>query len=410
MDLEKLNKTYEKAKTNIETKKREIEKLEKDLKTEMENIDIVKGAKIVAQRKNDTDAIKRADDAIKQHQENIKKIKEKAEDAKEEMQTFQEKVDKVVEEIKENPEMKEHLEQVLAKRYSREIKKTDKEIEELTKKKEENAKKLEEEDKKIENVDKVQKLVDEHPTMKNHMQGMLNASVTIQTLNDELATLDMVNDKKRIKEIQKEMTVANKKLDTNRDALLAYASKNKLGITKETLENIANNAVVDKKTKEVNVKASLSNTKKTIQANKDKIAKENKSYDKKIAGCNKQISHNEKAITKLGYRVPERENETERTAATNTTSQNTVGEEAQVSRTEDEPKPWQIIKRIKQWFANKKRDALPDPEQPRPAAEEEKSEFSQSLKYTVVQDIAKEMQKETVKEVKREEKEQNNER
>ena len=40
---------------------------------------------------------------------------------------------------------------------------------------------------------------------------------------------------------------------------------------------------------------------------------------------------------------------------------------------------------------------------------EEKSEFSESLKYTVVQDIAKEMQKETVREVKKEEKEQKSE-
>jgi len=270
MDLEKLNKTYEKAKANLESKKKEIEKLEGDLKREVENIDIVKGAKIVAQRKNDTDAIKRADDAIKLHQENIKKIKEQAEDVKEEMQIFQEKVDKVVEEIKENPEMKKHLELVLAKRYSREIKKVDKEIENLTKKKEENAKKLEEEDKKIENVDKVQKMVDEHPTMKNHMQGMLNASASMQKLDAELATLDMVKDKKRINEIKKEMAKESQKLETNRDALLAYATKNKLGITKETLENITNNAVVDKRTNEVSVKASLTNTKKAMQANKDK--------------------------------------------------------------------------------------------------------------------------------------------
>lgn len=408
MDLEKLNRSYEKAKQSLEDKKNEIKNLEEELKEVLDDIDLAKGLKIQGQRTNDQSDIQQAEDIIKKSQERIKEIKKLAEEEKEEMQMFQEKVDKIVEEIKENPEMKEHLELVLAKRYSREIKKTDKEIEELVKKKEENTKKLEEEDKKIENVDKVQKLVDEHPTMKNHMQGILNASVTIKTLNDELATLNMVKDKKRIDQIKKETTEANKKLDTNRDALLAYATKKKLGITKETIENIINNVVVDKKTNEAKIKASLSNTKKTIQANKEKIEKENKNYDRKIAGCNKQISYNEKAINKLGYKVPEREVETERTS---TTGSNAVGERtAGQSETESKPKPWQFVKRFKQWLANKKREALPDPEQPREEEGEEKNEFSQSLKYTVVQDIAKQMQKDTVKEVKKEEKQQNNER
>lgn len=410
MDLEKLNKSYEKAKANLDAKKKVIEKLEKDIQTELDNIEIVKGAKIVAQRRNDPADVKRADESIKMYQENIKKIKEQAEQEKEEMQMFQEKVDKIVEEIKEDPEMKQHLEQVLAKRYSREIKKIDKEIEEIGKKKEENTKKLEQEDKKLEGVDKVQKMVEEHPTMKNHMQGMLNAKATNQKLSDELATLDMVKDKARINRIKKEMQEANQKLEKNRDAILAYATKNKLGITKETLENIADNVVVDKKTNSVNVKASLSNTKKQIQANKDSITKENKNYDKKISGYNKQISHNEKAITKLGYRTPERGTERTSTTSENTAGERGEGAEQEPVQTEGKPKWWQFIKRYKQWKENKGTQALPDPEQPRELDGEEKSEFAQSLKYKVVQDIAKEMQKETVREVKKEEKSQESER
>lgn len=404
MDLEKLNKNYEKAKANLDAKKKAIEKLEEELKIVLEDIDLAKGLKIQGERNNDPDDIKEAEEIIKKSQKRIKEIKELAQEEKEEMKEFQEKMDKIIEEIKENPEMKQHLEQVLAKRYSREIKKTDKEIEQLTKKKEENKKKMEEEDKKMESVDKVQEMIDTHPTMQNHMQGMLNASASIQKLKDELATLDMVKDKARINNITKEIKEATQKLETNRDALLAYATKNKLGITKETLENIANNTVIDKKTDKVNVRASLSNTKKAMQANKDKIEKENKSYDKKIAGYNKQISHNKKAITKLGYKAPERG--TERTA---TTSENTAGErgaEQETVQTEGKPKWWQFIKRYKQWKENKGTQALPDPEQPRELDGEEKSEFAQSLKYKVVQDIAKEMQKETVREVKKEEKEQ----
>ena len=55
---------------------------------------------------------------------------------------FQEKVNKIIEEIKENPELKQHLEQVLAKRYSRKIRDINKEKQEQEKEKEKEEKKI----------------------------------------------------------------------------------------------------------------------------------------------------------------------------------------------------------------------------------------------------------------------------
>ena len=221
MDLEKLNGSYERAKRILEEKKKTIKKIEEDLKTAEGDIKIAEGAKEVAQRKNEEEDIKRADAGIKDAKSRVEKLKKEIELEKEELLMFQEKVNKIIEEIKENPELKQHLEQVLAKRYSRKIR-------DINKEKQEQEKEKEKEEKKIESYKEVQKLIDEHSSMRNHMQGMLNASYNIQKLNTELSKLDPIKDKTRIEEIKQEIATENKRLTQNRDAILDYSNKNKL--------------------------------------------------------------------------------------------------------------------------------------------------------------------------------------
>lgn len=385
MDLEKLNGSYERAKQNLESKKKNIQKLEEELKKAMDDMKIAEGAKVVAQRKNDENDIKRADDEIKNIKARIEKIKKDAELEKEELQMFQDKINAVTKEIRENPEMKEHLEGVMAKRYIRQIR-------DINKDKKEQEKVKKEEENKLERYNEVQKLINEHSSMKNHMQGMLGANYAIQKLNDELSKLDPIKDKARIDQIKQEAQNENKRLTQNRDAILTYANKNKLKITKETLEEIMNNSVIDKKADRVNLQA-------TLNATKGKSEKQIKDCDKKIAKCDKQISMNEKAIAKIGYTIEEPE---EKKDEEKQDEEEQVEKAGKATKTENKLKWWQFGKRFKQWNESRKMKSLPDAKEA--DSKEEKSEFASSLKYKVVQDIAKQMQNENLKAVKKEEK------
>ena len=212
MDLEKLNASYVRAKQNLESKKKNIEKFEEELKKAMDDMKVAEGAKVVAQRKNDTDDIKRADEEIKNIKARIEKIKKEAELEKEELQMFQDKINDVTREIRENPEMKEHLEGVMAKRYTRQIR-------DINKDKKEQEKVKQAEEKKLESYNEVQKLINEHSSMKNHMQGMLGANYAIQKLNDELSKLDPIKDKARIDQIKQETQNESKRLTQKREAI-----------------------------------------------------------------------------------------------------------------------------------------------------------------------------------------------
>ena len=259
MDLERLNNSYKNCKEKLKVKNETIEKLEKDLQTELDDIQINKAAIILAKRKNDESKIENEEKEIKEQQQKIKEIQSKIEIEKEEMQMFQERIDKIVEEIKEEPEMKEHIEQILAMRYDRGIKKSNKEIKDLQSKIEKAIKKEEEEDKKITSIETIEKIINSHRIIKNAIQGMLGANNAIKKLNEELAKLDIVKDKTRIEEIKKEIQAENTRLGKNRDTILTFSSKNKLGITKEILEAIMKNSIFDKKTGKIDINASLIN-------------------------------------------------------------------------------------------------------------------------------------------------------
>ncbi len=187
------------------------------------------------------------------------------------------------------------------------------------------------------------------------------------------------------------------------------------------------NMVYDKDKKQVDINASINKTKNGIEENKKKLEKEIKSYDKKIKGYNKQIINNEKAIESIGYEAVNEEEEIEEQEDLEENQagnieiedlyeeenkiRNVKKEEKQVVKAEKKPKWFQFIKRFKNWRANRKMASKKKEEkkiniQPKDIKKEEpkengaKSDFTQSLKYQVVRDIAQQMQKEKLEEIK----------
>ncbi len=383
MDLEKMNGSYERAKQNLEVKKQNIKKIEEEIKKAEGDIKIAEAVKEVAQRQNIDKDVKDAEKAIKDKKMRIEELKKDIELEKEELLMFKEKTDKVIEELRENPELQAHLDQVLAKRYSRKIRDIDNE-------KQKQEKEQEKEEKKLEGYKDVQKLIDEHASMRNYMQGMLNASYKVEKLNAELAKLDPAKDTARIKQVEQEIATENKRLNQNRDAILKYSNKNKLKITEETLKEIASNSVIDKKNNRVNIKA-------TLNASNNKAKENIKDINKKIKNADKQISINERAIKNLGFRVPERKKEENKDEKDDTKSRND-GRET-INQGEGKLKWWQFVKKFKRWNENRKVKKLPAPED---KEINQKNEFFSSLKYDVVKDITKQMQHEKYKEAKKE--------
>lgn len=328
--------------------------------------------------------------------------------------------------------MKKHLEQVLAKRYERENRKVNKEIEEIEKGKEETKKKIEEENKKIQDIEAVQEMIKNHPSMKERLQEMLNTNNLIGKLKYQISKLDEEKDKDKIDKKKEEIEKLKEKIEEDKDEIIDYSEKNKLGVKKEAIESIMKNAVYDKEKKEININASINKTKKAIEENKKKLQREFGDSNRKIKRYNSQITINEKVIISLREETTKKEKKAKEQNNLETNKENNVKiegtsneqskvknvevQQKQVIKAEKKPKWFQFIKRFKNWRANRKKSVSSKEEQKiqvqpkvikneEPQKNEAKNDFTQSLKYQVVKDIAEQMQKEKLEEIKRNHKE-----
>lgn len=390
-ELERINKKYLRIKNELATKKQSVEKMKNDLQEKEEDIKILDGVIIVKQRSGNNAELESAKAKKQEVQKEIKAIKENLEDIKEEVQELDEKIKGILEKLKENPELKQHIESSLAKRYERENKK-------LSKEKEKSEKDKEKEVKKLEKIEKIKDEIKNHPHLKNNLQGMLQAKVDMNKLNDELATLDENDsaDATRISEIKKAIQSKAKKLDKNKNLMLDYFKKKKIDINEKDLKDLEG-SIISKK--------GIADIDKTLFAkakeSNEKIAK----YDKEIKRIDKKMKINEKSISNLGRGAKVITQNNNQTVVNPSVS-------APVSRENIEPeedeKPklkwWQFTQRWKQFKENRNRKALPDAEEEKPEETEknedtakEKNEFYNSLKYDVVKEMMSEMSKETYK-------------
>lgn len=374
MDLESLNKEYVQLKNELGNVSKDILALEtkaNNLATDkiIWNGKLAESKKIgnVANEKIAQTELKKIDDELKVVQdETIKK--------KDAMKRLQIKVNIRMDEIKENPEMKQHLNEVMQKKYSRKISKLEKEKDETIEKRD-----------RLKNL---RQLVTEHPSLGNNLKGVLGAQKEITDLKKELDDMKIKvgtglvsykNPNRANEIINTLLPQAKSKMLNNKTSLMAYISKNKLNITEKDIEELAERGLsIDSKGK-IDI---------------------NTTMDKNIGTLNRQIKGYDKSIKNHQIALDSIEKE----------EQSLTNESSSIS-TQNKQKWYQVlVQRVKNWYEGKSRQALPEPKIPKQTPEvvknNENNSFRESLKFDVVKDTVDKEVSENLKQAKEKRKEE----
>lgn len=391
MNLEELNKEYVKLKADLEQARKNIEATRIKV-SDLEGDKIIQQAeKVKAKRNSDKVAEQVAEDEIKRIEDEVKKVMNNAKEQKGKMIELQRKIYEKVEEIKKNPEMKAHLDEVLAKKYDRKISKLENEKEELTGKKF-----------RLENL---QKLVTNHPALGNNLKGIIVAQKEIDVLQkelDDMKTTDQTTgtityaDPARANEIMNTLIPnAQNKITTNKTPLMTYITKKSLNITEQDIDDlVANKPVLDSKGNLV--------LDATINRNISK-------YNRQIKGLDKSIKDHKIALSKhdITNTITDPNTPAPSNGPTTQTSAPSNGPVTQTVNPENKPKWYQFVKRFQNWNERRKQQALPTTTTTTtttPTPQPKENEFKNSLKYEVVADIVKAMEEDEKKVAKAERK------
>ncbi len=379
MDLEIINKVYARLANDLKKQNdycNEIEKQVNDSKTNIEMWNNYKGYVEKCpeysdeQRKSEKE---RANENIDLEKRRIKQLEKELLGEKAILEEIKGAIDAKIAEIKENPEMKKHLDTVLKKKYERKLAKEKTKRDELIEKKDK--------------VEQIKQLTIEHPNLANNLKGMISAYKTIEKLKMEAENLQYYNsdrevyessDQSRSDEInQKLIPEAEKKMSLNKELFMDYIKNNKLSIEEKDVNELVEKGIIDK-----NGKVDLENT----------FVKSTKRLDGQIRRLNKSIEDYTFALDAKG---------TIETAKPRREQQENRGQ-----MNEEKPKWFQLIKRFRAWRDRRNQPELPEGGQETPSEEEKKTkspvdEFADSLKYNVVKDIVEQTQEEELGEARK---------
>lgn len=390
MNLEKLNNEYMQLKKDLEVAQKDSDKLEN-------NVEILKSYRMInvgklnlAKNIGNSDDEKNAEQEIEKIDNELKQTENEASKKKEELEAIKEKINSRIKDIKDNPEMKKHLDEVMSKKYERKISKLEKEKEETVEKKN--------------RLTDLKQLVADHHTLSNNLKGILSATNEVKKLKEELAGMSQqvgnlvtYTDPTRANEIINTLLPAeNDKLSTNKNNLMAYISKNGLNITEKDIDDLADKGFTVDGKGNIDLDATMN---KNIS-----------SLNRQIKGYDKSIKNHQIALENIDNR---RKDEISNTRPDPITTFAPEQINFQEPTTHERPKWYQFVQRFKNWNERRKQQRLPEPKQQQiiteppvtePTITETKVEnkFKNSLKYEIVNDIVEQDEKEDLKQAKRE--------
>ena len=381
-DLQKINSRYLALLSKINNERAIVDGLEKKVNSLEGDLTIIDGQIVSAKRAKDTTALEAHQKARKNILEQLKTLKEEAKIHKEDLTELSAKINKVLDQVRENPEIKQHIDKVLAKKYDRQNRTISKEMQKKEKEKEKA-------DKRVKAIEIIKELVSKHPTLNNNLIGVLQNKAEIKKLLTEKQQLSAktnktAQDTQRIADIDKEVNDRNKKVDKNKGLILAYVKKYKIEITEQDIDELENHTVLGRNG-QVNIN-------QTIQAATKQYEKDAKTLENEISKQYKKFNINRQAIINLGQipsEVQEKNTETKETNGNKEKAEITNG---------TEPKWWQFGKRFKAWNERRKQKLLGEGSQENEVASKidtKHGEFTNSLKYEVVQRIVKQQARET---------------
>ena len=347
MDLEIINKEYVMLKKELETAKKETELLKNEVAKKSNEKKVFQATADIAKIDGDKAKEQTYLAAVKSVNDELKKLKKQAEDKQKKWEAVQNRVNEKIEEIKKEPGLKKHLDEVMAKKYDRELKRKKQTKEQLT---------------------GLAELAEKHKTVKNNLIGMTNAKKEINKLNKELDSLKQhvagnlisYKDPNRANEIlNKLIPEAKAKYDKNKDILVKYAKTQKVNIDDKTLSDITERLSLNKG--QINITGTI---------------------NKEIKGLDKQITDYTNALNNI-----------DRESLTN------AGVSKEVATGVKQGFFKRIASKFKNWNEKRKQKSLPEAEttSSESKTKKEKNEWSTSLKYDIVKDAVSDMEKQGIK-------------
>lgn len=357
MELKEINEDYTRAKgklIKLEPLKAEIENLKIEQKKLLREIEDLTIAKIRAQEDKDTKTVKKIEEDLKEPTKKLKLLKEQLEEKAASLQNAQKKVDSKIEELANNPALKEHLNTVIGKKFSRQILAKDAKKETLGKQNQE--------------YEAIKAAAKKDPYVMNTLKGIEGYTAIIATINS--APLP------RSQEDSVKLSQAQAKLEARRNDLKTYF---KGSISEETILTLT----------------SLNNIDTQIKSN-----------TKQIKSIDKQIANYEGALEQIGFASPRKVPNIERTSPVvpdARTSSEEGKDEKDSNLPATQPKWYQFIKRFKNWYNKRTYEPEQDQEgteQKQVPEKEKDSEFRTAMKYDIIKDYEAKLEQDLLKQAK----------
>ena len=284
MDLEKINSEYVQFKKELENVKKEKDTISKQVARTKNDLTILKATRDNAELDGNQSKMETYEKAIEQKKRILETIGKELTEKTAKLIEIQRKIDDRIEEIQNDPEMKEHLDRILAKRYARQIKAIKEEKNLIVEKKE--------------RFIKIDDLAKKHDSVKKKLIGMTNAQKEIKALTKELDSLTIKSpnggvtytDPLRANEIEtKLLPIAKGKYSKNKDLFVNYAKSQNISINEKDLLELT--GVLAQNKGNINIEGTIERQingfSKQIKARSvqilnysDAISKINKNYEK----------------------------------------------------------------------------------------------------------------------------------
>ena len=368
MDLEVLNNEYQEFSNRLKTENVEVDRIKKEADDLRDDKKIQESLKIQAERLGNNTAKANAEAEIKRITKEIEKKLVELNKQKSKALVYKNLIEQRKREIREDPQMKAHLDEVSRKTYSRKIKAIEKEKEENLAKKE--------------RLTKSKDLLMAHPSLANNVVGMSAAKAKIEKAEGELASLPstvdpatgtvVYTDPIKAQSLKDEIKDNKAKYKKNYDSINAYITKHGGELTIDDI-----------------VKTSDEMSKTGVVLDKDGKPDVGATFDKSIRKVDRQIRGNNKSIDNYNIAL--------------TTVQRGIDDRADAARAAeaaDKPKWWQFIKRFRNWRESRNAPSLPEGTTPEAPAAGNDNPYLESLKYDIVKRVREDKEKEEIKEAK----------
>ena len=405
MDLEELNIEYNWLKERLKLANENVKDLKAKFNRENDAMLIHIGNEAYFRQKayeekdkyeEHKESEKSEHDEVIKIKKNIEIIEKEAKKQEAEVKKLQAKINEKIAELRQNPNMKEYMDEVLEKRYARKVKALNKEKDKEIEDSKEAKKPLEEKKNKIYQI---QALLAKHPSVANNIKGMANAKLEIAKFKDELYK---IKDRKspRAEELRKLINDQKKKSDKNQDLLEKVLSKTTPRIMVEDVLIQLGNTVIRSNDGSLDIYKMYN---KELKETESKITEIDRKTNKRIKQIDKNIKRNTIALeevkeaNKNKSQTDNKENKVKgiiRNVTKTSREEKKKQKEEEKERVKKEKEErgigfWNFGKRLSFFWERRQQKKLNPPQVSNEVEEKdnEKAEFFKSLRYDVVKDV-----------------------